>query len=475
MKQKQIIQQLKNVFLTNRGIDAALLIGSFGRGTPKANSDIDIQILVNDKFDNPLFMTEINKSFTEDLRHHLYLVDKNKWCFYLYENLILIEISICYELRDIDLLYLGSEIDHPEKSILVDKQNILSEYLNAITIQKKTYAIIKRQQNVERLIVSFQTYFANASLAHSKSDGYKFFLLFSHSLNALIRLVYIYENGTTHDYMPPNFLTDYGYRLKLGIEKLGTMDLRVANQHKRELLDIFISYLPLICNKFKFNISQERTISFLEAIFSRDYFWNFRDVSKFNPKIKKGLIFRSAALCLFQNSGQFYELLEKKNIQTIVDLRAIKELQELNYKSQVKEKLSIIHTPFDPWNQSIEFKNTYNVGSNIEIAYQFFGRECKESIKVVMQAILATENAVNIHCHAGKDRTGIVVSILHLLSEADFEVIMLDYLASEMDTTSQYIEIFLKIVEDEGGVNKYLKSCGLSQVEVNALKNKICV
>jgi protein tyrosine/serine phosphatase len=205
-----------------------------------------------------------------------------------------------------------------------------------------------------------------------------------------------------------------------------------------------------------------------------DYFWNLRDLNKFNLKVSKGVVFRSAALCLIKETNQLEAFFYKNNIDTIIDLRADRELKEVNYSINLNDKLTIIHAPFDPWNQSIEFKNTYNTGTNVEIAYNFFGRECKLSIKKVMEAVINAENAVVIHCHAGKDRTGIVITLLHLLSKADLDVIMLDYLASEMDTTPQYIALFLDIVSEEGGVINYLKSCDLSISQITKLTSKLC-
>ena len=47
MKQKETIQQLKSFFNTIKGIELALLYGSFARGTMSVNSDIDIQFLID--------------------------------------------------------------------------------------------------------------------------------------------------------------------------------------------------------------------------------------------------------------------------------------------------------------------------------------------------------------------------------------------------------------------------------------------
>ncbi len=55
MIQLNYIDIFNNIFVQNQAISAVLLIGSFGRKKPKANSDIDYQIVVSENFDNQLF------------------------------------------------------------------------------------------------------------------------------------------------------------------------------------------------------------------------------------------------------------------------------------------------------------------------------------------------------------------------------------------------------------------------------------
>ncbi len=348
------------------------------------------------------------------------------------------------------------------------------QHYQKITQEKEKQFNETQKSKVEYLIPEFQNRFEACSNAHAKSDGYKFSVLFSHGLNAVVRLIYLCNGATEHDYMPPNFLTDYSYKLNLGVEELGTMDLRLANSHKRKLLDLFIKYLPIATKKFNIQTNENEITNFLENIYKRDFFWNFRDISKFNSKIKKGVIFRSSALCLYNKELQTEKMLKKHNINTIIDLRADREIKECDYEKEQKLNYEIINTPFDPWNQSIEFQNTHNTGTNAEIAYWFFSIECKPSIKKVIETILNSKGAVNIHCHAGKDRTGIVITLFHLLSGASESEMFLDYLASEMDTKKSYLQILLDIVEETGGIDKYLKTCNLSKKQINELKQKLC-
>ena len=74
---------------------------------------------------------------------------------------------------------------------------------------------------------------------------------------------------------------------------------------------------------------------------------------------------------------------------------------------------------------------------------------------------------------AGKDRTGTLISLLHLLVGADMEVIYEDYLASEVDTEISKLNAALEVVTNEGGIVPYLLSCGLQQEEIMSLKEKL--
>ena len=473
MIQRKLIEKFNSLFKANSNINSTILIGSFGRNTPKANSDIDYQILVNKKFNQEQFLKEIQILFSNDLKHFIYLKQKNKWCFYLTDNYIVTEVFVCYELFELNKYFLGSEITEPKNAIVFDKTNSVELHLIE-QIKSKSKEVEKEQKSkVEVLIIDFQNRFESCSNAHSKSDGYKFSVLYSHAINVVVKMVYLCEGGTEHDYMPPNFLTDYSYNLKLGIEDLGTMDMRIANTHKRKLLDLFKQYLPISIQKFNLKIDDISIINFLENIYVRDFFWNFRDISKFNPKLKKGIVFRSSALWLYKNEPNLESNLQSKNIEKIVDLRADRELEEIYYDKKQQDNYKIIHAPFDPWNQSIEFQNVYNTGTNAEIAYHFFSIECKSSIRLVVEAVINSKGAIDIHCHAGKDRTGIIITLFHLLSGANKETILLDYLASEMDTKEHYIQILLDAVFEKGGIIEYLKSCEISIKQIELLKSKI--
>jgi protein tyrosine/serine phosphatase len=236
------------------------------------------------------------------------------------------------------------------------------------------------------------------------------------------------------------------------------------------LLDFFYSVIETLATTEK----QNEVKQFCEWLYTRDFLWNFRDISTHNPKIKSGRIFRTATMTFFQNENRFDELLTEKKIKTVIDLRADKEIDEMPYSESTLSKFKYVKTQLDPWNQPDWFKQSHHQGTNEEIAYRFFAIACTDKIKNAMEAILNEQNgSLAIHCFAGKDRTGIFISMLHLLADTPIETIYADYLASEVDVKLHRLNLVLDIIQEKGGIENYLQWCGLSANQISLLKQKL--
>jgi protein tyrosine/serine phosphatase/predicted nucleotidyltransferase len=474
MKQLITIQKLKDVIPTLNNIQFALLYGSFGRNEANPNSDIDIQILVDKNFQPENLISVLKNNFGKDIRYISKIHLRNKIVVYFHSQ-PKIEFEICNNINEINRNYLGSEIKKIENTILWANEiwkgkigNYLREIVE-IRYSEKTEKNIKK--SVLELIDKFIYEFENCSTMHRRCDAYQFYFFYNIALHVAVQLKQLSTGETKYNFLPKNFVANTltteeqnaFYELK------GTLFLPEANIRKRKLLDFFFSCIDTLVSK----VEQEEIKHFLEWIFERDFFWNFRDISTHNPKIKSGVIYRTATMSVFQNESHFEELLNNKQIKTIVDLRADREIYELPYNEDTLSKIKYVIAQFDPWNQPEWFKEKYHYGTNDEIAYRFFALGCKKQIKKALEAIINEENATAIHCFAGKDRTGFFVSLLHLLVDTPLEIIFADYLASEVDVKTYRLEIVLNIINEHGGIEAYLRDCGLKQTQIEQLKYKL--
>jgi len=112
----------------------------------------------------------------------------------------------------------------------------------------------------------------------------------------------------------------------------------------------------------------------------------------------------------------------------------------------------------------------------------------------------AEPGAVLVHCAAGKDRTGLVVALALSVAGADPEVVAADY-ATTGDRLAPYVDAYLTSIEDEqqrefwrghqatpvefmlgvldhlevehGGVEAYLRSGGMTDEQLSALRERL--
>jgi predicted nucleotidyltransferase len=472
MKQVKIIEQLKQNVSNISNVEAMLLIGSFGRNAGTYNSDIDLSILINDSFKEETFLKELRNIFPNEVQSVLSVELRKKYVVF-FQKKVKLEFNICRDLSEIDKYFLGSEISDCSNCILFDKQNIIENYLHKITNQKQnnpTDIANLYLMTVNKFIYDFEQF----SLYHKRSDAYKTYFQYNLALNDCLQLLQLNRGEVQFLYLPNNQNYFHGKEGRERLRRLaGTLYLPEANQLKRELLNLF--YETIETQTITENINVEEIKSFLEWVFLRDYGFNFRDISDNSSKIRSGVVYRTSTLTRYQKNEEYFNFILKSHaITTIIDLRAKEhEIEKDPYQISLSD-IKIVEAPFDPWNQSEHFKANYNYGSDSEIAYRFFAIECKESIKKIANEIIEQKNgAIAVHCHAGKDRTGCLISLFYLLCGASEDELYLDYFASEADTKKYKIDTFLSEVKKYNTIEGYFLSCGLSENEVSKLKSKL--
>ncbi len=467
MIQRELISVFKDCTICNSRIIASVLYGSFARNNPTVNSDIDLAILVDNEFNEDEFIIEIEHCFKHYKPIYIsYIALRNKFVIY-FMDLPKIEIAILTDIIELKRNYLGSNIPDNllEDSILFDRTNHIS---NTISKWKETNTNIDFDKIIDELISKFVYEFESCSNMHCRSDGYQFYYFYNIAFHIAVQLKYISQGNRDYYFLPKKMTVDIiseKEEQQRFYDTSGSTYLREANGKKRLLLDLFYSSLEMM------NIKRLESLKILlEQIYNRDFIWNFRDIAKFNINAKSNVIYRTSSFTSYQSDDFLLPFLKSKNITTIVDLRAEREIHDSSYDAKTLKNVDYVVAAFDPWNQPDWFKDTDHYGTNTEIAYRFFAKGCKDEVKIVFKAILSSKGAVAIHCLAGKDRTGFVIMLIGMLINISYEDMLNDYLASELDTDEYKFRIYYNNIENEGGINDYLLSCGLAKEDLFKLK-----
>jgi len=470
MIKSKMIKIFKETFEKNETIKASIIYGSFARKQANVNSDIDLVILKTNDFSFENFLLELKNAYNQfeiiDVR---YIKLRSKAVIY-FEQQPKIEITFIDDIQEVERNYKGSliPVEHITDSILFDKTN---ELQNSLTKWAKEYNNENITEIINDLVAKFIYEFESSSSSHSRSDGYKFYYFYNIAFHTAVQLKYLTKGSTDYYFLPKNFMTenitdDKKYEF---YEISGTTYNRNANEKKRKLLEFFYEAIK------ELNLQNiDEITSKLEQIYKRDYLWNFRDLSKNNSQIKENLIYRTSSLTSYQYEEYLLPYLAEKNIKIIIDLRADHEIAKRPYKNEFISKFNYVKAHLDPWSQPEWFKKELDDSlSNEDKAYYFFLKACKKEMKLVFETILKSDNALAIHCLAGKDRTGLIIMLISMLTDASYNELLNDYLASEIDTTERKFKIYYDYIINFGGIERYLKSCELSDKQIDELKNKL--
>lgn len=170
---------------------------------------------------------------------------------------------------------------------------------------------------------------------------------------------------------------------------------------------------------------------------------NFRDFGGYKTQnrtcLKKGLLYRSGDLSRATDAD--LEHLAALGIQTVCDLRSEHERQTAPDRAPEAKPFTFFNIPMRPIVDyharslhrlfSLMFgqeRRTDYIAESYK-AYREYATHYLPQLKALFQRISDPENLpVLIHCSAGKDRTGVVSSLIQLVLGVPVESVMDDYL-----------------------------------------------
>ncbi|MGG5329619.1 tyrosine-protein phosphatase [Enterococcus sp. AZ163] len=182
---------------------------------------------------------------------------------------------------------------------------------------------------------------------------------------------------------------------------------------------------------------------------------NFRDVGGYNTALGKqtleGVIYRSSML--FGPTPADQQLMQKLNLQTIIDLRAPAELErESNpYKDEINHYYSINLSGQQDRGRAAELSTQTTDPYFMSERYLEYVEGGRTEIGRLFRLLLQKEHyPLVIHCSAGKDRTGVVIYLILLLQGVLIEEIIADYQVSYT-----YIKHDSRILQNKQLLNVY--------------------
>lgn len=194
-----------------------------------------------------------------------------------------------------------------------------------------------------------------------------------------------------------------------------------------------------------------------------------------------GVRTRRGALVRADSVGRLTEhgraAVEAYGIRTIIDLRFGVEVRDDPSPFLHHARIVSHNLPLNPNDvavtRSLAAQRDSGVpySATVNIAYL---ATHQDQIAAVMRAIAeAPEGGILFHCHAGRDRTGLIAALLLALAGVPAATITADYalsfsaLAETMDATLAHLESVY------GGVERYLRAAGVTEQEIACIRHRL--
>jgi len=187
---------------------------------------------------------------------------------------------------------------------------------------------------------------------------------------------------------------------------------------------------------------------------------NFRDFGGYKTqngtRLKKGLLYRSGDLSKATDAD--LERIASLGIKTVCDLRSEGERKKEPDRIPAAEPFTFFNIPMRPiveyHGRSLQRLFSLMFGSERRMdyeavsyqAYREYATGYLPQLKALFQRISDPENLpLLIHCSAGKDRTGVVASLIQLVLGVPLETVMDDYLKTNGNLAAYTEDVFSRL------------------------------
>ena len=151
-------------------------------------------------------------------------------------------------------------------------------------------------------------------------------------------------------------------------------------------------------------------------------------------------------------------------VSRVIDLRWQSEAMKYPSPLAGDHRYRLIPACFDPTGHEEIPPDSYRVMVDAS----------RERLAAVLTAIAeAPPGGVVVHCHAGRDRTGLVVALALHVAGATRESIAADYALSDDTSPDTIVNTFAHLDSRHGGVPDYLVSSGMTPAHLAAIRARL--
>ncbi|MFW9928879.1 MAG: tyrosine-protein phosphatase, partial [Candidatus Thorarchaeota archaeon] len=246
------------------------------------------------------------------------------------------------------------------------------------------------------------------------------------------------------------------------------------NEWKKQYLAQFELLTKKLIKKYEIELPQLQTVvKLLHAILNRDFIWNIRDANLIASQfMRSGLLYRSSSLSRYLKDEYLKKTLIGLKVKSLLDLRAPNEKKEQDHYISFLKNLGIEYNeiPISQKELGYEYKLKLSTPGSLDSFSEVFPRYYQEEIRNILLDVITMEKPLLIHCHAGRDRTGLVIALIQSILGFSKQEVIQDYLNTGLGTNKDGITIFFKVLEEFGGITEYIKHIGLSSDYIIRLK-----
>ena len=465
-------------------INSLLAFGTLGNRSMRNYSDLNFILVTS--LNSATLYPKIADLFSEKIFYSLQ--KPNRLLYYLnFESEIVkktleVELLICKRIEELKDIFIGSRFrttDIPT-IILVDKDDFSKKNLITVLNDNESFKNAIPEYIKERAN-DFVEYYIKGILNLNKTDLYQYYDFMSKTYAELLKLECIVQNNL-EDLRNPIFGlarmdldVDFPYYRKL-LPNISLSD----TYFRTEVIKKFKLVMEELAKRYLFDFKINQAIKVLEKIYKEGYFWNVRDISYVDSQyLKKGVLYRSSALSRYSGSEELENFLTTNKIKTIIDLRTEKEISIIPYKN-ITTKFDMVNVPIGPKDTIDLTQLKHSSPESSDKFYEAFLRFYQDEIRTIFETIANQEPGFVVHCHAGKDRTGIITALLlELLKEKTNgiteDLITEDYLNSGNNTNTNNLKVYRLTLKEFGGSKQYLKKIGISNESIEAIYKKFLV